>query len=83
MVTIDKAEAIGVIKMACSDMGLPVYLQTAGEVKRRWANEILVKKGIIVPRGRGYILAATGEPINKHELDALRHGMHFSYFYNK
>ncbi len=79
----ETSQLIGILRMNCDSMGLPLRIQTAGEVKRRWSNEVLVRKEVIRPKGRGYILVATGEHINRHELDALRHALHLSYFYNK
>lgn len=79
----ETSQLIGIIKMTCARHELPLFIQTAGEVKRRWDNNVLLKKGIIRPHGRGFALVDPFMPINKHELDALRHGLHLSYFYNK
>jgi len=79
----ETSQLIGIIKMTCAQHELPLYIQTAGEVKHRWNNKVLLKKGIIRPYGRGFALVDPFMPINKHELDALRHALHLSYFYNK
>ena len=78
----ETSQLIGVLKYWCTDKGIPVYMQTAGEVKNRWANPVLQGKGIIALKGRTYELCCLRKHINRHELDALRHALHFSYFYN-
>ncbi len=79
----ETSQLIGILKMTCDKYELPLFIQTASEVKRRWDNKVLLKKGIIRPHGRGFALVDPFMPINRHELDALRHALHLSYFYNK
>jgi len=75
---------IGVIQHACWKNHIPYYMQTAGEVKNRWTNEILAYKRLIVKHGRGW-RPATGDcsTYTHHSLDAIRHAVHYATFRNK
>jgi hypothetical protein len=75
---------IGVIQHFCWQKDIPYYMQTAGEVKNRWNNEVLAYKGYIKPRGRGWFPASgTADTYTHHSLDAIRHAVHFATFRNK
>ena len=75
---------IGVLQHACWTANIPYYMQTAGEVKNRWANEILAYKGYIVKRGRSWVPATGGcATYTHHSLDAIRHAVHYATFRNK
>ena len=75
---------IGVIQHACWKAGVPYYMQTAGEVKNRWTNEILAHKGYIIRYGRGWRPAAGDcATYTHHSLDAIRHAVHYTTFRNK
>ena len=76
-------QLIGVIRYACLEANIPVHIQTASQVKARWANDILEHKGVIVKCGRSYRVVATGQMLNRHEIDSIRHAIHFTTFYNK
>lgn len=75
---------IGVIQHHCWKTQRPYYMQTAGEVKNRWNNEILAYKGYIVQQGRNW-RPATGsyDTYTHHSLDAIRHAVHYATFRNK
>lgn len=71
-------QLIGIIKYECYKRGIMIYVQTAVSVKKRWNNDILVKKGYLNERGRGYYI---GEVlVSDHIQDALRHAVHFATF---
>lgn len=76
-------QLIGVVRFACILNNLPVHIQMAVQVKERWANNILEAKGVIVKSGRGYRLGDQNIFVNRHELDSIRHAMHYVSFYNK
>lgn len=78
----ETVQLIGVLKHYCFSTKIPIYLQTASEVKRRWANNVLELKGIIKKKGRGFC-TASGQPIDRHAIDSIRHAMHYTTFYNK
>jgi len=79
----ETVQLIGVIRYACLEADIPVHIQTASQVKSRWANEILEHKGVIVKCGKSYRVGSTGQMLNRHEIDSIRHAMHFTTFYNK
>jgi len=61
-------QIIGAVKYMCYLQQKSRYLQMAGDVKGFWTNEKLLKWGIVEPG------------VNKHALDAVRHGCHFLVF---
>jgi Holliday junction resolvasome RuvABC endonuclease subunit len=82
----ETCQLIGALKMACYDLKLPHRMQTAAEVKPRWTDEILLHKNIIYKLGAAEKLntTTTNIPIRtKHELDCIRHGIHYATFYNE
>ena len=71
-------QLIGIIKYECYKRSMRIYIQTAASVKTRWNNEILVRKGYLNSKGRGYYI---GEIlVSDHIQDALRHAIHFATF---
>ena len=79
----ETVQLIGVIRYYCMGAGISLHIQTASQVKTRWANEILEHKGVIIKCGRTYRVVHTNQTLNKHEIDSIRHAMHFTTFYNK
>ena len=79
----ETVQLIGLIRYYCMDMEITLRIQTASQVKKRWANEILEHKGVIVKCGRSYRVVHTGQTLNRHEIDSIRHALHFTTFYNK
>lgn len=80
----ETVQLIGVIKHYCWQHDIPLYIRNAGQVKRRWANNILAHKGYITKCGRGW--AATTHPdrkLSRHELDAIRHAVHYDILERK
>ena len=77
---------IGCIQLYCFNQNIPYYMQTAAEVKKRWADHILEYKGYTktVDR-RGKILPTSGDysTYSHHSLDAIRHAIHYATFKNK
>ena len=81
----ETSKLIGYVQMYCYDHGNKVCMQTAAEVKKRWANYILEHKGYL-RRVSGTSLQlwnALGRLTNDHERDAIRHGVHFCVFKSK
>lgn len=76
-------QLIGIIRYLCLEANIPVHIQTASQVKTRWANDILEHKGVISKCGKSYRIVSTGQILNRHEIDSIRHAMHFTTFYNK
>ncbi len=68
----ETSQLIGVMKQYCFDHNIPYTMQPASLVKKRWANKILVYKGIIKSeKHSGY---------SRHELDSIRHAVHYITF---
>lgn len=74
---------IGILEFACEEIGIPMTTQTAVQVKKRWADHILVHKNYLLPNAqKGYKNPHNGRAIIGHSRDALRHAVHFKTFYN-
>ena len=72
---------IGVLQYECWKNNIPYYMQTAAEVKKRWADHILEHKGYIKAYKRGYTPTSGYNPTyTHHALDAIRHAIHFATF---
>lgn len=70
-------QLIGAIRLWCHQYKVPLHIQYASEVKTRWSDSVLEKKGYIhLKNGKRY-LTATNQPLNNHKTDALRHGLHY------
>lgn len=76
---------IGCIQLFCYQVGISYYMQTAGEVVKRWENKILEWKGYIFKKGRSYLpyTDINSPTATHHTLDAVRHAVHFNTFKNK
>lgn len=75
---------IGCVQLHCWQHELPYYMQTAGEVKTRWANDILHYKGFIKKHGRSFKpVCDHDETATHHSIDAVRHAVHYATFRNK
>jgi hypothetical protein len=71
-------QLIGIIKMVCYDLKIPLTIQFASEVKTRWSEDVLVAKGILELKNGLYLW--NGQRTNAHKRDALRHALHFSRY---
>lgn len=60
---------LGLIQWYCFFKNYPMVFQQAAEVKHRWEDHV-VKKHIELPK------------INRHELDSIRHALHYFTFKN-
>lgn len=68
-------QLIGVLSYICYSCKIPLFFQSAAQVKMRWKDEILVQKGFIQKKGPNYYF--NGQRINQHIRDAIRHAVHF------
>jgi hypothetical protein len=78
----ETSKLIGYLQMYCFTHNIPYTMQLAGEVVKRWADHILVHKGII-KQANGKLrnmYYALGRLTNDHERDAMRHAMHYITF---
>lgn len=71
-------QLIGIIKYWCATMRVYYVTQPAALVKTRWANTVLEHKGILQRKGTRWYCGK--RRINRHEVDAIRHAMHYCKF---
>lgn len=72
----ETAKLIGVLEYYFKDKN--ITLQRAVDVKKRWNDDILVRKGYVTKNGSRYY--AAGVLVSEHIRDAIRHGVHFITF---
>lgn len=79
----ETSKLIGVLQHYCDINQIPYCMQLASEVKNRWADEILHFNKFIVKDGRFFVLPLNHNTrLHKHNLDAIRHAVHFATFKN-
>lgn len=78
---LETPQLIGAIKWYCHIRKIPITLQMASEVKRRWSNEVLQNKGIITKGSRSWKMGDL--IIQHHAMDAVRHCLHYTTFKQK
>lgn len=71
----ETSQLIGTLRYWCYEHKIKYVLQPASMVKNRWSNDILLHKGYITNKGKRYQVA--GQPVTRHELDAVRHATHY------
>lgn len=76
----ETSQLIGVIKMECWNRGAPLYMRTASQVKRRWADSVLCYKNYIHKVGNAYHVGCKLKVLCDHERDAIRHAVHCATF---
>ena len=76
---------IGCIQLYCYEHQIKYHMQTASEVKKRWANNILLHKGYIKVNKPNHYVPTSGalQQYSHHSLDAIRHAIHYATFKNK
>lgn len=77
---LETPQLIGAISYICWKNGIPLTLQAASQVKKRWADSILVYEGVIEKKGNRHCF--NGTVLNSHKKDALRHALHY-WRYNR
>ena len=70
--TLQTSQLLGALRMALWKAGIPYSIQYAVEVKTRWSDAILVRKGYL-EEGNKF----KGKATNDHKRDALRHLVHY------
>lgn len=71
----ETSKLIGILQHWCYKHNIPYYMQTAGTVKKRWADDILAHKGYLKKKGNRY-------EVCEHTRDSMRHALHFANFRN-
>lgn len=70
-------QLIGVIRHHCFINHIPLKITYAVEVKLRWSDDVLERKGYIYKKNGRRYLTATDQQLNNHKTDALRHALHY------
>lgn len=70
--TLMTSQLIGMLRMKCYHYEIPCTIQFASDVKTRWSDDILLRKGYL-----GNLFTFKGKRTNAHKRDALRHLVHF------
>lgn len=70
--TLQTSQLLGALRLELWKVNKPYTIQYASDVKSRWADEILIRKGFL-QEGNKFKGART----NNHRRDALRHLVHF------
>ena len=78
--TLETPQLIGVVKYWCYVNKVPLKIQFASEVKSRWSDSILENKGIMQIINRRRKLISSGQWLNNHKTDALRHALHYQRY---
>ena len=78
--TLETPQLIGVIRYWCYANNVPLKIQYAVEVKNRWSDSVLEKKGIIEKVNGRRKLISSGQWLNNHKTDALRHALHYQRY---
>jgi Holliday junction resolvasome RuvABC endonuclease subunit len=76
----ETSQLIGVIKMECYLLSVYLYIRTASQVKRRWADSILCSNGYIYKLARNYYTDCSTYALCEHIRDSMRHAAHCSVF---
>jgi hypothetical protein len=72
---LETPQLIGALRVSARIEEVPLIIQYASEVKTRWSEDILVRKGYLEKQGNRYYYA--GHPTSQHQRDALKHLLHF------
>lgn len=77
---LETPQLIGVIKWCCNLLGVECILQMAAEVKVRWSDEVMERKGMIhkMPGNNSWYFGSV--KLQHHSMDAVRHCMHYLTF---
>lgn len=79
----ETSKLIGVIQHYCWQFNIPYVMQLANEVKKRWSDEILhYKKILVYSKTKEVLPNRKGVLIDRHCKDAIRHAVHFATFKN-
>lgn len=82
--TFETPQLIGVIKYHCYMNKIPLFIRPASRVKKRWTEDIMVRKGYLKYNKRTgyYIEDEDGNTIQmiEHSRDALKHAIHCMLF---
>jgi hypothetical protein len=73
---LETPQLLGVVRITAYQFHIPLEIQYAAEVKTRWNEDLLVRKGYLEKKGNKYYYK--GEITSPHKRDALKHLLHFN-----
>lgn len=78
-------QLLGILKYLLDKNNIAYTIQTASEVKRRWTEDILTWKNLLLKKGEYYYIRCHNDYVktNRHIRDAYKHAIHFNTFKNK
>lgn len=79
----ETVQLLGIIKFHCFKNNISYYIRPAVAVKKRWSDDILEHKKIIIKIGSRYMIPNKKQVLCEHERDSIRHAVHFNTFENK
>lgn len=71
----ETSQLLGVLRAAAHSLEIPVTIQYASEIKKRWSERVLVHLEYLEQKGKRYYFK--GKPTSTHMRDALKHMLHF------
>ena len=78
---LETSQLIGILKQHLFKKGIEANMQSASEVVKRWSNDILEHKGYIKRINRRWCVPSKNNLfINIHQIDAIRHAVHYATF---
>lgn len=75
MSRMETPKLLGILEYHLEEFKETFKFQRAVDVKNRWADKVLIHKGYLEKSGK--YLTALGRITNRHERDAIRHGVHY------
>lgn len=73
---LETPQLLGVVRITAYQLNIPLTVQYAADVKTRWNEELLVRKGYLEKKGNKYYYK--NEVTSPHKRDALKHLLHFN-----
>ena len=71
----ETSQLLGVLRTTAHTLEIPVTIQYASEIKKRWSERVLVHLEYLEQKGKRYYFK--GKPTSAHMRDALKHMLHF------
>ena len=80
----ETSRLLGVVEHYCWQYAIPFYIRKAVVVMQRWTDDILIYKHIIyrIASAR-FVKCRDTKCLCEHEVDAIRHATHYTFFENR
>lgn len=73
---LETPQLLGVIRITAYQLNIPLTIQYAADVKTRWNEDLLARKGYLEKKSNRYYFK--GQLTSTHKRDALKHLLHFN-----